>query len=224
MRVNADFSQAVVVTPQQYAWVPSPMQGVERVMLDRIGAEKGHATSIVRYAPNSSFPSHLHPGGEEIFVLSGTFSDGERDHPAGCYLRNPPGSSHHPSSRQGTTILVKLWQMRPGETRHVRVDTTDPASWRREGAREICRLYKDDLESVTLQRLAPGQALLQGAVDGVEVLVLQGVLAVDGKACDAGSWIRLPAGSQVGLVAAAQGATIYLKTGHLGGLEQGAAT
>ena len=223
MHVNADFSQPVIVTPQQYAWVPSPMQGVERVMLDRAGAENGHATSIVRYAPESSFPFHPHPGGEEILVLSGTFSDGERDHPAGCYLRNPPGSSHQPSSREGTTIFVKLWQMRLGETKHVRVDTTDPATWSREGGRAVCPLYDDDGESVSLQRLAPGEALLQGTADGTEVLVLQGALALNGNACDAGSWIRLPARSQGYLVAAAQGATIYLKTGHLAGLVQKAA-
>ena len=54
MRLNADFDQRVVVTPEAYRWVDSPMAGVERMMLDRIGDEVARATSLVRYAPNST--------------------------------------------------------------------------------------------------------------------------------------------------------------------------
>ena len=78
MLVNADFSRAVIVEPGQYEWVASPQAGVERMMLDRIGEEKARATSIVRYAADSRFPPYAHPGGEEILVLSGTFSDEAR--------------------------------------------------------------------------------------------------------------------------------------------------
>ena len=53
MRLNADFSQRVVIPPDEYQWVASPMPGVERMMLDRIGDEVARATSLVRYAPNS---------------------------------------------------------------------------------------------------------------------------------------------------------------------------
>ncbi len=59
-------------------------------MLDRIGGEQARATSPVRYLPQTSFPEHQHPGGEEILVLEGQFSEGNRDYPAGWYLRNPP--------------------------------------------------------------------------------------------------------------------------------------
>ena len=73
MRFNADFTQFSMVKREEYQWVKSPQKGVDRVMLDRVGEEKARATSIVRYAPNSYFPSHSHPGGEEILVLSGSF-------------------------------------------------------------------------------------------------------------------------------------------------------
>ena len=82
MLIHADFSQRATVTPDQHEWVPSPMAGVDRVMLDRVGEEKARATSLVRYAPDSHFPRHSHPGGEEIFVLSGTFSDEHGHYPA----------------------------------------------------------------------------------------------------------------------------------------------
>jgi anti-sigma factor ChrR (cupin superfamily) len=39
MKLRADFDQRVAVTPEQYEWVPSPAPGVERMMLDRVGAE-----------------------------------------------------------------------------------------------------------------------------------------------------------------------------------------
>ena len=44
MRVNSDFSQHALMLPSQYSWQTSPQAGVERVMLDRIGAEKARAT------------------------------------------------------------------------------------------------------------------------------------------------------------------------------------
>ncbi|MBB3192505.1 cupin domain-containing protein [Halomonas cerina] len=216
MRINADFSQRASVTPEQYQWLTAPQGGVERVMLDRLGAEKARATSIVRYAPDSHFPRHGHPGGEEILVLSGTFSDEGGDYPAGWYVRNPPGSAHEPFSREGATLFVKLWQMPPEEDRRVRIDTRDPASWRREDdGCEVCPLFSSDAERVCLHRLAPGKALLAEAVNGAELLVLDGELLADGEPYPQGSWIRLPVGDQPRIVAGAQGVSVYLKTGHL---------
>ena len=75
MRLNADFSKRIVVRPEDYEWVPSPMPGVERMMLDRIGDEVARATSLVRYQPGSKFSAHTHDGGEEFFVLEGKFGD-----------------------------------------------------------------------------------------------------------------------------------------------------
>lgn len=104
---NADFTQGAVVTPAQYCRVASLRRGVERGMLDRLGAGKARATGIERHAPGSHFPPHGHPGGEEILVSTGTFSDADGDYPGGCYLRNPPGSSHCPFSREGATFYLK---------------------------------------------------------------------------------------------------------------------
>ena len=111
MRINADFSQKVVIRPDDHLWVASPSPGVKRMMLDRIGEETGHATSLVRYTPDSVFPTHVHSGGEEILVLKGEFSDEHNDYPTGSYLRNPIGTKHRPRiGPQGATIFVKLHQ------------------------------------------------------------------------------------------------------------------
>ncbi len=174
MLINADFSRVVAVAPHQYAWVASPQPGVERVMLDRIGAEQARATSIVRYAPGSVFPRHAHPDGEEILVLSGTFSDERHDFPEGWYLRNPPGSAHTPASRDGALIFVKLRQMAQDETQPVRIDTRDPAAWQRQGERAVCPLYDSVHERVCLQRVEPGSAVFAEAVDGAAEQVERG--------------------------------------------------
>ena len=215
MLINADFSRPVFLAPHQYQWVPSPQGGVARIMLDRIGAEKARATSIVRYAPASVFPRHLHPGGEEILVLDGTVSEGGDDYPAGWYLRNPPGSSHQPSSGEGAVIFVKLQQMASHEQRHVRIDTHDRANWRVERGREVCPLFADAAEQVSLQRLVPHEALLADADGGLELLVLEGDVIAQQQSCARRSWMRLSVGALPAIVAGARGATVYLKTRRL---------
>lgn len=214
MLINADFSRPVIMAPHQYRWVPSPQAGVERVMLDRVGAEQARATSIVRYAPDTSFPHHQHPGGEEILVLDGTFSDGSQDYPAGWYLRNPPGSSHQPSSGEGAIIFVKLQQMPSHEQRPVRIDTRDPACWRTARGRAVCPLFSDAAEEVSLQRLAPHEALPAEDAGRLELLVLEGDLVARDKSYARHSWMRLPAGASPAIVAGGRGATVYLKTLH----------
>jgi len=216
MLINADFSRRAIVTPHQYQWVASPQSGVERVMLDRVGAEKARATSIVRYAPDSSFPRHPHPGGEEILVLAGTFSEGGEHYPAGWYLRNPPGSSHQPFTKgDGAVIFVKLQQMPPQEQACVRIDTCDPTVWHHQQGREVCTLFSGASEQVCLQRLASHEVFFIGPVAGTELLILAGDVVADGQSYERGTWMRLPPGEALELATGAQGATVYLKTGHL---------
>jgi anti-sigma factor ChrR (cupin superfamily) len=222
MCIRADFSRPEVVTPDQHQWTASPQPGVERVMLDRIGAEKARATSLVRYAPASRFPAHPHPGGEEILVLEGTFSDGDGHFGAGWYLRNPPGSSHQPYRNEGALIFVKLWQMQSTESRFIRIDTRDPSTWQRGEERDVCPLFSDGTEQVAMQRLAPGTPVFTQTVNSAELLVVDGELRFDGQRCARGSWIRLPAGaSWPGVVAGEGGAMLFLKTGHLAGMTAG---
>lgn len=216
MLINADFTCRASLAPEHYQWVSSPQNGVERVMLDRVGAEKARATSIVRYAPDSYFPYHLHPGGEEILVLSGTFSADHIDYPAGWYLRNPPNSGHQPYSKEGAVIFVKLWQMPAAEARYVAIDTNDAANWQKQVNRDVCHLFSDASEQVSLQRLDANEVLFTEAVKGgAEILVLDGELIDDAQIYTRGGWIRLPVDALSPIKAGEYGATVYLKTGHL---------
>ncbi|ENE2732127.1 cupin domain-containing protein [Stenotrophomonas maltophilia] len=215
MLINADFSKPATVSAADHDWIPSPQGGVERVMLDRIGAEQARATSLVRYAPGSHFPSHAHPRGEEILVLQGTFSEEGVDYPAGWYLRSPHGSRHQPSSKDGATIFVKLRQMSEEPQGLLRLNTADPSLWQQGISHAVCHLYADEHEKVDLYRVSPSRELPVPIEVGVEILVVAGEVEYDGKNFAAYSWIRLPEGCNASVCACEAGATIYVKSGHL---------
>ena len=135
--INADFGQRVLLHIADMPWIASPAAGVERRMLDRVGAEVARATSIVKYAPGSAFPRHTHTGGEEFLVLEGVFQDEHGDWPAGSYVRNPPTSSHTPGSEPGCVIFVKLWQFDPSDRTAVQLRPSDIESTMRRVAGEL---------------------------------------------------------------------------------------
>eukprot|EP01132_Coremiostelium_polycephalum_P022813 gene22813-27102_t len=123
MKLNSDLSQRVVVEPSSLQWVDSPATGIQRQLLERDGDEVARATSIVRYAPGSAFENHKHDLGEEILVLDGEFSDESGTFGPGTYIKNPPGSSHAPSSATGCTLFVKLRHLDLADSQRTVVDT-----------------------------------------------------------------------------------------------------
>lgn len=215
MKINADFSTRVVVRFDEGDWVPSPMPGVERRMLDRIGEEVARATTIVRFAPGSAFSAHTHDGGEEYLVLDGTFQDEDGDFPVGSYVRNPPTSSHTPAAQDGATILVKLHQFDPADRTHVAVNTGE-GGWSEsmEGITSL-PLHTDAREEVRLVRLDPGAQAQIDAQGGLEAFVLDGGVTENGEALTCWDWLRLPVGSELAAQAGTDGATLWIKTGHL---------
>jgi anti-sigma factor ChrR (cupin superfamily) len=217
VRVNADFTQRAVVHGATLEWTLSPIAGVERRMLDRIGGEVARATSIVRYAPHSHFSRHTHEGGEEFFVLEGVFQDEHGDYPAGSYVRNPPTSAHTPGSEPGCTILVKLWQFAATDRTRVHIDTTRRAYQRdplRAGV-EVMPLYQDGHEEVALERWRAGTQVFLQAPAGLELVVLDGNFTDGSDHCRYQSWLRLPPGSLLQAQAGSQGCRVWIKTGHL---------
>lgn len=218
MKVNADFSHRVVITPKDYQWLDSPVVGVERMMLDRIGAETGHATSLVRYAPNSSFPTHVHDGGEEILVLSGVFSDEQGDYPQGSYLRNPIGSHHQPKiGKEGALIFVKLHQFSTDDKDQINLNTTAQA-WLPgviDGL-SVMPLHSFETTHTALVKWQPNtQFQLHSHFGGEEILVLEGTFYDEHGEYPKGTWIRSPHLSRHHPYTKDDGAVIYVKTGHL---------
>ena len=127
--LNADFGKLAVAHTAAMDWQASPSPTVWRKRLDLAGpSETSRVTAVVRYDADSAFASHPHPGGEEILVLDGVFSDEHGDYPAGeeifvleggvgdehgacaagSWVRYPPGSSHSVHSEAGAVLYVKI--------------------------------------------------------------------------------------------------------------------
>lgn len=221
MRVRAEFGQRAVVRPEDYQWVESPMPGVERMMLDRIGDEVARATSLVRYAPSSEFSRHVHTGGEEFLVLSGVFSDEHGDYPVGSYVRNPIGSAHTPRiGDDGCLIFVKLQQFAAGDQERKVVDTRH-GTWRPGlvAGLEVLPLHEHGAESVAMVRWAPNTRFQPHTHrGGEEILVVEGTFHDEHGSYPKGSWLRSPHLSEHTPFTKEDGALIYVKVGHLADL------
>lgn len=217
MELNSAFDERAAVHAARIDWIPSPMPGVERRMLDRIGGEVARATSLVRYAPGSRFAAHTHGGGEEFYVLEGTFQDEHGDYPAGTYVRNPPTSRHVPGSADGCVILVKLWQFDPDDRHAIVVDTRELAPVPAAGSPGVAvvPLHEDSRERVRLEHWAPDVVIELADHGGFEALVLEGSFREGGEEFTYQSWLRLPPGARLQAVSGARGAKVWVKTGHL---------
>jgi quercetin dioxygenase-like cupin family protein len=214
MELNADFTSRVVVYSDRIDWVASPMAGVDRRMLDRIGGEVARATSIVRYAPGSKFSAHTHTGGEEFIVLEGVFQDEHGDYPAGTYVRNPPTTSHTPGAAEGCVIFVKLWQFDPQDRTQFRKNMSEELGNFQDGV-ATALLHRDAREVVSFHALEAGATLANADAGGIEMLVLGGSVTEGAETLEKGAWLRLPEGAPLTAVAGAQGAQVWIKTGHL---------
>lgn len=214
MDLNADFKERVVLHSDQLEWNPSPMPGVDRRMLDRIGGEVARATSIVRYAPNSKFSAHTHTGGEEFIVLDGVFQDEHGDFPEGTYVRNPPTTSHTPGSDDGCTIFVKLWQFDMNDRTQFRKTMADELASPVDGV-ATAELHRDAFEVVSYSHLDAGATLNKSDAGGIEMLVISGSVLEGGTPLGKGAWLRLPEGQALNVTAGDDGAKVWIKTGHL---------
>jgi anti-sigma factor ChrR (cupin superfamily) len=212
MKINADFNTTAIVHAQQLVWIASPMLGVERKPLDRVGEEIARATSIVKYAPGSYFSPHVHTGGEEFVVLEGVFQDENGDYGAGTYVRNPPQSSHTPGSQLGCIIFVKLWQFEPDERHQMtaKIKNVDKSF--------IQSLFENTHEKVSFVHLMANEILTINNHKGIEVLVLSGQASLHNNsekiALTQYSWVRQPVGETLTLSAKGK-VRLWLKQDHL---------
>jgi anti-sigma factor ChrR (cupin superfamily) len=216
MLLNDDLSTRKLVNAAALDWVASPAKGVQRRMLFRIGDEKARATSIVRYAPGSRFARHGHPGGEEFFVLEGTFQDEAGDFPAGTYVRNPPGTGHAPSSEEGCIIFVKLWQFMANDRESVvRLPGQGGVGFLRPGVASSLTLFEGSDEHVMLEEWQPDSEIELVNPEGLELLVLAGGFADGTDTLSNWSWLRLPAGKPLHARVGPKGARVWFKSAPL---------
>lgn len=216
MQLRSDWSERVVVDSAAMDWADSPADGVQRKMLERDGEEVARATSIVRYAPGSRFPRHVHAMGEELFVLEGEFCDDSGRFGPGSYIRNPPGSAHAPWSDTGCVLFVKLRYFDPIDQSRVVAHTRDePWLPGLVPGLQVMPLHDFRTQHTALVRWVPGTYFNPHRhYGGEEILVVDGTFEDEHGRYPAGSWIRSPHLSQHQPFSR-EGCTILVKTGHL---------
>src|SRR5262249_40581577 len=216
MRINDELTKPVFVHAAKMDWVASPSAGVDRRMLFRIGGEVARAPSGGRSSRGSAFPRHTQGGGEEFLVREGVFQDEHGDYPAGTYLRNPPGTSHVPASKEGCTIFVRLWQFRDGDrTQIARRQGQGQQVEPRPGAIRATVLFDDGHEAVRLEEWQPGVTIKGANARGLEFFVLSGGMKIGSEVLEPQSWGRLPAGVELNATVGPEGARIWMKEAPL---------
>jgi anti-sigma factor ChrR (cupin superfamily) len=212
---NLDFSKVVVIETHKQPWQDSPAKGVRRIPLEREAAESGHVSSIVEYAAGSSFKTHTHPLGEEIFVLEGIFSDENGDYPAGTYLRNPPGSSHAPFSKDGCKLFVKLNQFHEHDSDTVVINTQQAPWLQGQGNLQVMPLHEFEGRSTALVFWPKGERFVPHKHwGGEEILVLSGEFKDEHGSYPKGTWLRSPHLSEH-FPFVEEDTVILVKVGHL---------
>ena len=84
-------------------WLAGPEAGSSRLHLHEFGGER---VAMLRLVPGSRC-QQSYTGGEEIFVVSGSFSDEHGDYTTGSWIRNPGAGTHSLFSEQGCLLFVK---------------------------------------------------------------------------------------------------------------------
>lgn len=66
----------------------------------------GRRTWLMKVEPGAFAPAHAHEEFEELFVVDGSFDDGEHIYHAGDYAIRAPGAMHETKSDEGALVLV----------------------------------------------------------------------------------------------------------------------
>ena len=216
--LNQNFSSRVVIDTTKSIWSDSPCLGVRRIYLERDNfSETAVVSSIVEYKSQTSFDPHAHSKGEEFFVIEGTFSDEQGDYPAGSYVRNPHGSYHSPFSKEGCKIFVKLRQFNDSDNKRV-VIREHNYNWLPGISKglSVMPLHSYGTEHSALVKWDPCTTFSRHSHwGGEEIYILNGVLHDEYGTYKKGTWIRSPHLSIHTPFTSDEGATIFVKTGHM---------
>ena len=96
----------VVVDTQTLPWEPTSVPAiVSRTLYEQDGFSD--VVRLERWAPGADPGTVRYEEGAEFFVLEGEFADEAGSYSAGCWLRLPAGSEHHPRSAEGCILYIK---------------------------------------------------------------------------------------------------------------------
>jgi quercetin dioxygenase-like cupin family protein len=113
IKIKPDPKLNQLVRSSTLEWRALDEPGVQGVYVKvlRYDVSAGRApTILLKFDPGATYPGHIHPGGEEIFVLEGDIRLGKDRLHAGDYLYTAPGNIHAVRSDAGCVVLVSVPQ------------------------------------------------------------------------------------------------------------------
>jgi quercetin dioxygenase-like cupin family protein len=110
--MNVDINN-YIVRHNQKEWQPLIEKGVHYHGISAISLKYDEATQrsttiLLKFEPGAMYPYHNHPGGEEIFVLSGEAILENATLSQGDYLYTPPNFKHSVTTKTGCTMLFVI--------------------------------------------------------------------------------------------------------------------
>ncbi len=97
----------VVVESAKMQWEATKLPGVQVKYL-RKDAATGGSTVLLKLEAEAVFPRHVHPGGEEVYVLEGRLRVEDRWYQAGDFVYSAPGTENDASTDTGVVVLVMV--------------------------------------------------------------------------------------------------------------------
>ena len=234
-RLNADKTVNAFVDTGKLNWTESPSSGVSRRMIERLGGEVARCTTIVKFDPNKSFPTHTHNGGEEFMVLDGVWRDEYGVFPKYSYIRNYIGSKHTPKiGEEGCLIMVKLRQMsldiKEPDHKYMNASPHNKQGWivmdddEEDKNRRMKVLYESKYEKVSVEEWKPDvEVEIEIPKNGKEIFVIEGSYATwENDVHSKHSWARyVDDGDVINVISGKNGCFVYIKEGHLNSPEVG---
>jgi len=100
-------AREIEVDTSKLEWTPTQWPGISRKILRR-DEQTGARAGLLKFERDSRLPRHMHPAGEEVFVLEGRVRFEDSWYEAGYYLYSPPGSMDDVYSDTGGVLFVTL--------------------------------------------------------------------------------------------------------------------
>ncbi len=103
-RTDPGHPNPVVHRPTEGPWQDTAVAGV-RLRVLHVDQARNHFTALVRMAPGTAYPRHVHSGPEECLVLEGDLRVGDAVMRAGDYQYADVGSAHGEQSTENGCLL-----------------------------------------------------------------------------------------------------------------------
>ena len=190
LELNLDFTKKIVIETLIQKWIEFPTEEFKMIILEG-HRETEHITSIISYNPGSINQNFNQIQGEEIFVLSGNYINEFGEHPAGTYLRIPPGSAYQAFSQTGCTLFIKINQFTKGDNQKIIIKTNEQKWLQGHGNLRVMPLHQFSTEGTALVKWPSNEKFIRHShFGGEEILVLSGKFQDEHGSYPKLTWIR----------------------------------